>query len=88
MSMPSSENLQKWQSPKVATSLVIGRSSALLGPFYGSTRALKGCYNTQERQTQERQDFWVVVSFSLSERFGLGVGAGRFAVATSRNSDD
>ena len=60
-------------------------NSALLEPFYGSISAIKGCYNTHERQTQERQDFRVVVSFSLSERFGLRVGSGCFAVATSWN---
>ena len=45
------------------------------GMVIGSIRALKGCYNTQERQNQERQAFREVVSFSLSERSGLGVGA-------------
>ena len=30
---------------------------ALLGSFYGSIKPLKGCYYTQERQSQERQDF-------------------------------
>ena len=47
--------------------------------FARGCRALKGCYNynTQEWQNQERQACWEVVSFSLSERSGLGVGAGR-----------